>query len=274
MSLDRLQLPADASFWPTAAHAVADFARRHGVPERQLQSVTWLVPGGQHAVLARTALRSELGGRAFMPPRIVPLMAWLGHSLAAGTAARVELFTALRANRWVREAFGAQPATLWALARDVAHLCDELTLAAVSGAEDFDGRLQASLRRHFRRRAAHALQAQSQLVIQLWRARREADDGAARFLRELAARASRTRLPLVYLGTGLSTAGRAGLATWERAFIDRAAEQAPILLLDPDVTAALENQPLLAAAWPELGGAATDLALAIRADAVRAPPRP
>ncbi len=274
MSLDRLHLPADASFWPTAAHAVADFAKRHGAPERQLQSVTWLVPGGQHAVLARTALRSELGGRAFMPPRIVPLMAWLGHSLAAGTAARVELFTALRANRWVREAFGAQPATLWALARDVAHLCDELTLAAVNGAEDFDGRLQASLRRHFHRRAAHALQAQSQLVIQLWRARREADDGAARFLRELAARASRTRLPLVYLGAGLSTAGRAGLATWERAFIDRAAEQAPVLLLDPDVTAALENQPLLAAAWPELGGADTDMAIAIRADAVRAAPRP
>jgi ATP-dependent helicase/nuclease subunit B len=274
MPLDRLHIPADARFWPAAARAVADFAMRHGAPERQLQSVTWLVPGGQHAELARAALRSELGGRAFMPPRIVPLTAWLGHPMATGTAAQVELFTALRANRWVREAFGAQSATLWALARDVAHLCDELTLASVGGAEDFDGRLQTSLRRHFHRRASHALQAQSQLVIQLWHARRQADDGAARFLRELAARASRAPLPLVYLGTGLSAAGRAGLATWERAFIDRAAEQAPVLLLDPDVTAALEDQPLLAAAWPELGGADTDMAIAARADAVRAAPRP
>ena len=130
------------------------------------------------------------------------------------------------------------------------------------------------MRRHFHRRAAHALQAQSQLVIQLWRARREADDGAARFLRELAARASRTLLPLVYLGTGLSSAGRTGLATWERAFIDRAAEQAPVLLLGPDVTAALAEQPLLAAAWPELGGADTDVAIAVRADAVHSAPRP
>ncbi|HSQ10716.1 MAG TPA: hypothetical protein VLN25_08885 [Burkholderiaceae bacterium] len=160
MPLDHLHLPAEARFWPAAARAVAHFAIRHGAPERQLQSVTWLVPGGQHAELARAALRSELGGRAFMPPRIVPLTAWLGHPMATGTAAQVELFIALRANRWVREAFGAQSATLWALARDVAHLCDELTLASVSGAEDFDGRLQDSLRRHFHRRAAHALQAQ------------------------------------------------------------------------------------------------------------------
>ncbi len=274
MPLDRLFLPADARFWPAAARAVTDLAMRHGAPERQLQSVTWLLPGGTHAELARAALRFELGGRAFIPPRIVPLMAWLGHPMTTGTAARVELFTALRANRWVREAFGSQPATLWALARDVARLCDELTLAAVEGAEDFDGRLQASLRRHFHRRAAQALQAQSQLVIQLWRARRTADDGAARALRELAERATRTMQPLVYLGAGLGTGKGAGLATWERAFVDRTAEGAPVLLLVPDVTAALSHQPLLAAAWPELGGSDPETAIAARADAVGAVPRP
>jgi len=109
--------------------------------------------------------------------------------MIAGTAARAELYAALRGNAWVREAFGDQPATLWSLARDVAQLSDELTWAAVDSPDAFEGRLAASLARHFHRRAARALRPQAQLVLQLWRARRSAGDGCFRRL----ARARGTR---------------------------------------------------------------------------------
>ncbi|MGH6622794.1 MAG: PD-(D/E)XK nuclease family protein, partial [Burkholderiaceae bacterium] len=269
MSLHRLDLPADALFWAAAARAVCDFAERHGARPRQLQALTWLVPAGTHVTLARSALGSAHSNEAFFPPRVVPLSAWLGQPLVAGTAARAELFAALRANRWVRESFGAQPATLWALARDIGQLCDQLTWAAPDGPDALDGELQASLARHFHRRAARTLQPQAQLVLQLWRARRAANDGAVRALRELQSRASHAEAPLVYVGAALSrSAAGTGLTGWEQAFLERYSRRVPVLAMVPGVAPGLRERPLLAAAWPELTGADQDIAIAVRADAI------
>ncbi len=261
---ERLILPADARFWPQAARGVVAFASRQGLPARQLHALTWLVPGGCHAALARAALREHLGGVAFMPPRITPFAAWLGRPLNSGTAARAELFAALRANAWVRDSFGPQPAALWSLAAGIAQLADELTWAAVDDADAFAGRLQASLARHFHRRAARALQPQAQLVLQLWRARRDAGDGATAALRELQARAAAASAPLVYL------TGRPGedVVPWEHAFLQRWSQRAPVLLIDADVRSALGARPLLAAAWPELAGVESDAPIARRGDAL------
>lgn len=270
MPIERLRLAADARFWPAAARAVRDFAQRHGAQARQLHAITWLVPNGAQAILARTALHESLGNASFIPPRIAPMPDWLGQPMFAGMGARAEIFSALRASAWVREAFGSQPATLWALARDIAQLCDELTLAAVGDADTFDGRMQASLARHFHRRAARALQPQAQLVLQLWRARRTADDGAAGALRELESRSKHAARPLAYLGATLSVAAEDdSLAGWETAFLDHYSQQAPVLLIVPDLVAGLAERRLLAAAWPELAGADRETAIATRADAVR-----
>jgi len=103
-----------------AAQSVERFAATNGLPPRRLNALTWLVPAGAHAAAARAALRAQLGGAAFMPPRVVPLGAWLGRPLRGGMGTRAELFAALRDNDWVRDAFGAQPAALWALAAGVA----------------------------------------------------------------------------------------------------------------------------------------------------------
>lgn len=270
MPLDRLDLPADARFWSAAARAVCDFAERHGVHSRHLQALTWLVPAGPHVAAARSALHATHSNDAFFPPRIVPLAAWLGQPLVAGTAARAELFAALRANRWVRESFGAQPATLWALARDISQLCDQLTWAAPDGSDALDGQLQASLARHFHRRAARTLLPQAQLVLQLWRAQRAGGDGAVRALRELQSRASRAEAPLIYVGAALSrTTAGVGLAGWERAFLETYSMRAPVLAIVPDVAQGLGARPLLAAAWPELTHADPAVAIAERADAIR-----
>jgi ATP-dependent helicase/nuclease subunit B len=269
MTIERLPLPADARFWPAAGRAVRDFAARCGAPERRLQGIQWLVPSGAHAVHARAALRDALGGAAFAPPRIAPLAAWLERPMDSGTAARAELYAALRGNAWVREAFGDQPATLWSLARDVARLSDELTWAAVDSHDAFEGRLATSLARHFHRRAAMALRPQAQLVLQLWRARRSAEDGAAGAWRELAARSAQASVPLVYLSRVAVTESKDdGLAVWERAFIEQWARRAPVLLLVPDLVAALSGQPLLKAAWPELAGSDVAVPIARRADAL------
>ena len=266
MSLERQLIAADAHFWPAAARCVTDFAAHCGRETNQLHAITWLVPSGVHAVLARAGLREVLRSTAFIPPRIAPVADWLRKPLQTGVAARAELFSALRGNAWVRESFGTQPVALWALARGVAQLCDELTWAAVDGEDALAGRLEASLARHFFRRASRALQPQAQLVLQLWRARR-ADDSAARAVRELATRAGSATAPLVY-ATGDPLQG------WEHAFLQRYAQRAPVLLIEPDVAAALAVRPLLAAAWPELTGADTRLPMAVRAVAVQgnAPP--
>ena len=263
--LERLNLPADARFWPQAARAVVDFAAGAGLPAQRLHALTWLVPGWTHATLARAALREQMGALAFMPPRITPLAPWLGRPLASGMAARAELFSALRASEWVRESFTAQPAALWALAAGVAQLADELTWAAVGETDSFSARLQASLARHFHRRAARAMQPQAQLVLRLWHARRAADDGAAVALRELQARATAAGEPLVYLA---ADAPGSGIAGWEAAFLDNYAKRAPVLLLTADLRSALGGQPLLAAAWPELSGADAQRPIAQRGDAV------
>lgn len=267
MSLERISIPADARFWPQAARAVIEFASAAGLRAPQWHSLTWLVPGGVHAALARGALREEVGPAAFIPPRIAPLAAWLGRPLRSGTAARAELFSALRASAFVRESFTAQPAALWALAGSVAELSDQLSFAAIGDAEAFAARLQASLARHFHRRAARAMQPQAQLVLRLWHARRAADDGAAGALRQLQARARSASAPLAYLaGDPLGE----GIAAWERAFLDACAERAPVLLLSADIPAALARRPLLAAAWPELSGAETQMPIARRGDALAA----
>lgn len=271
MTLERRRLPADDRFWTDAASAVRDFAGAHGAVARQLQSTTWIVPGGPHAALARSALHVAFSNQSFIAPRIALRSDWLGLTIGGGTAEHAELFTALRANRWVRDTFGAQPATLWALARDIALLCDELTWAALDAPAAFDGRLQASLARHFHRRAARALQPQAQLILQLWRARRASSDRIERVLRTLEKRASGAAAPLAYTCAVLSgTTTDEGLAGWESAFLQRYSERAPVLLLVPDVALSVRARPLLAAAWPELAGLDRDLAIATRAAAIGA----
>jgi ATP-dependent helicase/nuclease subunit B len=108
---------------------------------------------------------------------------------------------------------------------------------------------------------------QAQLVLQLWRARRAAGDGAVAALGELQARAEAARGPLVYVaGDPLG----AGVSAWEEAFLDAYAGRAPVLLLEADLPAALASRPLLAAAWPELSGADAQVPIARRGDRVAA----
>lgn len=222
-------------------------------------------------MLARAALAQAIGAGAFIPPRIVPLDAWARYPLFTGVAGRVELFNALRDSDWVRSSFGGQPAALWSLAGAVAQLSDELTWLAASDPAALDGRLRASLNRHYFWRAERVLDPQAQLVLRLWHARRDADDGPARALAELQARAATCRGPVVYVAAGLLDGARAAPPTrWEHAFVERWAQGANLLLIAADVAAAVAARPVLAAAWPELTDAADNAPIRARAATVRA----
>ncbi len=262
MSIARQKLPADRNFWSGAAGATLALAEQLELAPPQLSALTLLVPQGHHAALARAALRAALGERAasgFFPPRLLTFAAYCGER-ASDLTLRADLFAALRASDWMRAAFGNQPAALWKLAHETALVCDELTLAAIDGESAFASRLDAALARHFKRRAARAMEPQAQLLLQLWRATRRGDSNATRMLRTLTHKAAHAGGPLIFVAD-------VPPAPWVRAFLVAYAKRAPVLLLEADVADVVREQPLLAAAWPELtdAGDRRDVPLAFRA---------
>ncbi len=268
MKPETLRLPADRRFWPGFAQGALSFAQRHGLAADRLHRLTVVLPQGALAPSARAALAAARGAEgAWLPPRLATLDAWAGVRPDQGTVARrAELFAALRAHRWVRENFGDRPAALWALAREIAAAADELTLAAIDDPHALAQRFAAALARRYRERAARALQPQAQLVLQLWRAlHAPADeasaDAATLLLRALRSRAEQAAAPLVYVADE-------PLAVWQRAFVKCYAQRAPVLVVEADGARAIAEQPLLAAAWPELAGAVDPAPIVRRAAAI------
>lgn len=240
---------ADGGFWTVVAEATIRL-RGHAAGEApaDLRGIDLIVPGWAHAPLLRTALFARLretGQPRCIPPRIYTVAAWAGDQADDAIERRIELFAALRASNWIRSTFGEQPAALWSLAAHVASVCDELTLAAVDGAEAFEQRLQASLARHFFRRSARAVEPQAQLVLQLWRAGLAQGTAVGARLAALQARSRAATHPLVFVAVH-------PLPAWTRAWLNVLAERVPVQVIRADVAAAVKRRPLFAAAWPEL----------------------
>jgi ATP-dependent helicase/nuclease subunit B len=215
-----------------------------------LRGIDVILPAWSHAAHLRAALQARLlkeGVRACIPPRIYTLPAWSGEPADDAIERRVELFETLRANTWIRSAFGTQPAALWALATNIETVCDELTFAAVDDFEAFAANVEASLARHFHRRALRSVQPQAQLILQLWRASTAADRGAMARIAAFEARVRASSRPLLFVATRVP-------AAWIRSGLVALAARVPVDLLQADTSAAVVARPLLAAAWPELVG--------------------
>ncbi len=263
-------VPPDERWWP----GVADLLRRFAESgRRDLRRVTVIVPRMAHAAALRTALVEAWPGVAFVGPRTTTLEDFAGIERLARWRQRAELFDALRDSDWVRDTFGTQPGMLWALARDVAALSDELTLAASGAVDAFAGRWTQAVQRHFSRRAAQLGATQAQFVLALWRATLTPGGGAAHgaaLLRErLEARAGDVRGPLVWLVPQ-------GAAPWQRAVCEAMAKRSgqPAILVGADRPALVQRHGWVGAAWPEVldedaGTAAEFAPLAERAAALR-----
>ncbi len=241
-------VPPDERWWP----GVADLLRRFAESgRRDLRRVTVIVPRMAHAAALRTALVEAWPGVAFVGPRTTTLEDFAGIERLARWRQRAELFDALRDSDWVRDTFGTQPGMLWALARDVAALSDELTLAASGAVDAFAGRWTQAVQRHFSRRAAQLGATQAQFVLALWRATLTPGGGAAHgaaLLRErLEARAGDVRGPLVWLVPQ-------GAAPWQRAVCEAITERSgqPAILVAADRHALARRHGWIGAAWPEI----------------------
>lgn len=255
-------------FWP----GVADILLRlrpaaDGAPPADLRGLDVIVPSWEHAGPLRKALHARLsssGHARSIPPRIHTLATWTGETVDDTIERRLELFSALRANAWIRAAFGEQPAALWALAAHIDAVCDELTFAAVDGADALEAKLESSLTRHFHRRALRAVQPQAQLILQLWRASMARGGGAQAKIAALDARIGAATRPLVLVATQVPPA-------WIRGRFSALAARVPVHLVRVDTQAAVAARPLLAAAWPELIGADVEaVPIAERARSVKA----
>ncbi len=248
----QIRVAPDARWWPTVAALACELAQQGRAAEaRDLRRVLVIVPSLRQAPDLRAALRAALAGQACIAPRILTLEAWARFDPEQAVCQRAELFQALRESPWVREHFGSQSSALWALARDLALLSDELTLAAAGATEAFEGRWRAAVQRNFSQRAAAAAEPQAQLVLALWRAGLAAESGAAALRARLEELARSAAGPLVWLAPQ-------GAAPWQQSFCRAytAASGQPACLIVGDMRALVDDHPWLGAAWPELAFAA------------------
>jgi len=246
-----LRFAPDDRWWPAVAALIRDLCPGAGPPQasHDFRRVVVIVPRMLHAPLLRAALHGVLDGAACLAPRVLTLEAWSRWEPGQESRQRAELLGVLRESAWIRERFGAQAAALWSLARDVAVLSDELTLAACGAVDAFEGRWHAAVQRNFSHRAAAAGDMQAQLVLALWRAGLDGEVGAARLRERLERCAQLAQGPLVWLAPQ-------GAAPWQRAFCRAyaAASGQRACLVEADPQGLAQRHPWLAAAWPELVG--------------------
>jgi len=239
---------------PSMAHAADLRAALHAA----LQAAPAAAPRAQTPAASRSASQAlssatrgpPRGARACLAPRMFTLETWTGIDRQQELGRVAELYEALRASDWVRQRYGEQAGALWALARDVAVLGDELTLAACGEFEAFAGRWTGAVQRHFARRSAQAADPQAQLVLALWRAGLDGATGAAALRLRLDALARSATGPLLWLAPQ-------GALPWQenfcRAYRLRSGHAARLLLGDFDALAAAHAW--IGAAWPELAAA-------------------
>jgi ATP-dependent helicase/nuclease subunit B len=238
--------PLDERWWDVAAARLLEFGARCGLPPHDHRALTVLVPRiSDRPWLCAALHRASGGARALVAPRITTLERWAGVPSAAHTHRLVELFEALRASAWARDAFGDRPAALWALSAELAQLGDELTLAAVENDRGFEGRWHDSVARHFQRRAAAAASVQSQLVLRLWRAHASAQFGAGALLKNWARRVEQAPGPLAWLAPF-------GLSGWQHVLLKQRAASYPVCTITGALSASTPAHRWVALTWPEL----------------------
>ncbi len=245
-------IPFTARFWSELAGAILGYPR--------LEEWIVLVPNAQLAVALRQALAAELAKperavKALLLPRILPWPEWVATLEDAGAARAqtmrlVELFNALKATDWLTRRLGAQASQLWALARQLLSICDEVTLGLgrfdVQGeARAIEARLVAAVKGSYRDRSWSICSEEAELVLGIWRSTLTRDDAPARMLRGLENLAAEASRRLVVIATE-------PLPPHAEAFLLRYAARQSVVRWEIDLGQSVKAQPALDAAWPEL----------------------
>ena len=170
------------------------------------------------------ALRQAAGTAAVLLPRINTLAGWgapvtLDRPVATRPAREAVLYQALAERGWL------QAGDLWAVARELTALFDDLTRHAVAlpaTVDEFAGQLEQA----YRARRGDALQFEARLVHELWHLlARDTDalDPEAAYQLRLAALARDAKAPLYVIGSGR-------LSRAEERFCETYAARAPVCI--------------------------------------------
>ncbi|MBX9903418.1 MAG: PD-(D/E)XK nuclease family protein [Burkholderiales bacterium] len=220
------------------------------------------LPDLGHAVLLLPALAAatdmaralhRAAGTALLLPRLTTFAAWAGQvplerPVATRAAREALLYEALAERGWL-------PATdLWAVARELAALFDEITRCAVAlpaTPDEFAGQLEQA----YRTRRSAALQFEARLVHELWHlvaVDTEVLDPEAAYQMRLAALAKGADAPLYVVG-------HAGLSRAEESFLEAYALRAPVHRFHAGADGAGCVARMLNLAWPLLTQETADL---------------
>ncbi|MWL87689.1 PD-(D/E)XK nuclease family protein [Cupriavidus sp. SW-Y-13] len=273
--MTRLSFPPGPSFLEQAATAAWYFLDRCGPSAADAHVV---VPTAAQIPGVRQAL--DAAARAAGQPRLLPRVLTLGHWLldlppdlesepvpARSHAARLlAVQQAIRAQDWLREAFGAQTeGAAWGLAQTLLSISDELSArwledAAIREDDDIDGDdraalLQGALQRTYAHLTERFLGQEAQIVLAFWQMLSGPEDPLPARRRALQRLAMMVPGPVLWIGPTPPE-------PIEAAFLRQAGEVMPTIEIGYDWTGAAEGDDpdgagegawyrTLLALWPE-----------------------
>jgi len=206
-----LLIPPSADFWPQVARALIEnpALSKNGNPH-DLSVLRVVVPAFAHAQQLRAALDAQLQ-RAFLPPRITTLSAWLdmlppdtkdGVGTTHGERL-MSLYAELRQHAWLKKLFTARRNTdLLPLAQTLLTLFDELSRALLPSMRISPDAAEARWQAALEQLAAPArtmLSDEAQLVWSLWKSQLDASDPAAVCFMQMMRVAQQPDAPLVWI---------------------------------------------------------------------------
>ena len=204
-----------------ARHILAQ--HEHELPD--LRRTIVLLPSNHVAQLLAQALAREANMQALLLPQMVTLNDWaqtvhLASLIVPDTCRAATLYQALRERRWFADA------DLWAIAKELLTLLDELTQHHVilpQNDEDFLKQLE----RAYQAKRNASMQFEARVVHELWYAMSASGelDAARAYQQRLAQLAQQADQPLVVLLASV-------LAAPEARFLEAYAQQAPVHLFD------------------------------------------
>lgn len=199
-------------------------------PPPDLRHVVILLPNYHVAQPLVQRLAALSGVSALLLPQLTTFTDWvqnvpLMQAVVSDSARLASLYQALRKQGWFEQA------DLWALARELLTLMDELTRQHVNLPKD-EVAFQAQLEHAYQARKNNALQFEARVVHELWHAMSSSSelDGVAAYQQRLATLAAQASAPLYVLLTS-------DLSTPETRFLQAYAERAPVRIFDLRVLA-------------------------------------
>ncbi len=250
------RIPFDERYWDTIASRVFERCAEG--------ALRVLVPAIALAKPLRAAIASHMSAHGMTVtalPRITTLSGWVGDTvidLAAGpiasdTARQLALFDSLRRNAWLANGLAAGgPTAMWAMARQLIALGDDLSRAAFATHAD-RSRINAAIAAHYHGRAQVAASPEAELVLGVWHANSgDASDPVTAELRAMQSLVDAASQPLLVIRA------IGPQAKHEAAFLRRYGERAPVEIIEVDVAASLAPHPAMLAAWPELSAGLRD----------------